>query len=737
MSTTELQLPVPRGDKGATTGVKAQAEPKPRTADGSARSQTGWLGIETDHRRLLEGGQDGWLHPHSGEFMLGRKCFVSESAHPAGRNAIMVRLVLDAKRLPSKDRNRRIGEGETSQVGAAEGWFAPIPLYAVTEIEVSSHEERSRLLALAAEFSNVSLPDAEIVVGRTEALPASLGASGDASWKLPEKTDAIQGAMAMAAWAVPRVDPWIEALERALNQDAVGAIGRMEWLSASWLRFPWCDDSGLLPSHGEAQLWRAAVSSLRSPLATGKSPGQLAEAIAACAGEEGASETAQNWLRRTRRIVAAEEKFGPREKDAGLAIQLVLLRPEPMDFRTWSRELPWLPPGTWWAAAVLCGWRHGYRRLDRRFRGGPTLRELLATRALAASWDDRGAVPLPPVQQTPVERREEEGCFSLVWDGRPVLRKRWQGRAKWYKADLHDPEVVNAARQLAREMSWGCFRRRFRVSDSQIPVSGEGSLAIDPKVGHLVVSGTVELSLPIGAEEVEELDEDAFRRALASQAGVVADPPTSMLDGEDEVPGLVYRAEFITKEEEQDLVDEIDKRKWSRQLKRKVQQYGWRYDYRQREIDVSMHLGELPDWATALAQRLVDEGLVDEPPDQLIVNEYLGSQGISPHIDQPRSFAEKVATISLLETWSMVFRDCDTKRKIGKPLERRSVAVFTGDARYRWTHEIPGRKYERELVGEKRRRVRRDRRISLTFRKVTGVDKGLFSQDGGTAAIQP
>ena len=736
MSTTKLPLTMPQDDEGATMRKEAQAGPKPDQADCSAGSGTGWLGLETDHRRLLEAGQDGWLHPHSGQFMLGRECFVGESAPPAARNAIVVRLVLDAKKLPrlGKDRDQRLREGGAHHVGAAGGWFAPIPLYAVTEIEVSSPEERSRLLALAGEFSNVSLPDAEIVVGRNEVLTASVSASGDVDWALPERVDAIQGAMAMAVWAVPRVDPWIEALQRALNQDAEGATEKVEWLAAPWLRFPWCDDSGLLAGDEEAQLWNAAVSSLRSPLATGKSPGQLAEAIAGRACEEGASETADSWLRRTRRVVTAEERFGPGEKDAGLAIQLVLLRPDPIEFRTWSRELPWLPPGTWWAAAVLCGWRHGYRGLDRRFRGGATLREFLATRALAASWKDHGDVPLPPDQQASLERRREEGCFSLVWGGRPVLRKRWHARAKWYTADLNDSEVVNAARQLADALRWGCFRRGVRISNARIPVSGEGSLAIDPKNGQLVVSGTVKLNLPMGAQVVEELDKDAFLRALASEAGVVPDPPTSKLEKDVGVPGLFYRREFITKEEEQELVDQIDQCKWSRQLKRGVQQYGWRYDYRQREVDASMRLGELPDWAATLAQRLVDEGLVDEPPDQLIVNEYLGNQGISAHIDQPHSFAEQVATISLLETWSMVFRDCDTRRKVGKPLERRSVAVFTGDARYRWTHEIPGRKYERELVGEKRRRIKRDRRISLTFRKVKGVDEGLFSL-GGEAAV--
>ena len=128
---------------------------------------------------------------------------------------------------------------------------------------------------------------------------------------------------------------------------------------------------------------------------------------------------------------------------------------------------------------------------------------------------------------------------------------------------------------------------------------------------------------------------------------------------------------------------------------------------------------EQPEWARDLGRRLVNEGLMRDLPDQVIVNEYRGKQGISRHIDQPRSFAEHVATISLIETWGMVFRRRGSKEKIEKPLERRRVAVLTGDARYKWTHEIPSnRANEPRMEQGKRRWVKRTRRISLTFRTV-------------------
>ena len=152
-------------------------------------------------------------------------------------------------------------------------------------------------------------------------------------------------------------------------------------------------------------------------------------------------------------------------------------------------------------------------------------------------------------------------------------------------------------------------------------------------------------------------------------------------------------------------------------MSRRVQQYGWRYDYKLRTVDSSAYIGEFPEWASHLADRLFDRGYMKSVPNQLIVNEYLGTQGISRHVDRSDNFGEEVATVSLLETWEMIFRRYE--RRIEIPLERRSVAVLSKDARYKWTHEIPSRKHEPSRDGLPRRE--RNRRISLTFRTVKNV----------------
>ena len=695
------------------------------------RTSPEWLGLVTSHRRLFDASQDGWLRPLSRSgFLLGHESFVSEEC-PAGRNLVLARLAFDVDKLPFPDARKdldhcaaEINSGEESRVVR---WRAPIPLYAVKTVEVSSTERKTRLLAMAGQFSNVSLSNADVTVNDFVVQPQVVGDSSapKAQWlELPETLNAVQGAMAMAVWAVPRVEPWIDILQQALGAKKAAVAKATRGLDANWLKPPWLvhNLSGTARNNedDQARLWRAALRCMRWSTAGDKSPGSVAEKIAREACLDGAHRNVEAWLDRTRRIVAAEETIicdNWRQNGAGLAIWLALLRPEPMRFKAWARDLPGLPPAVWWGAAMLCGWLHGYRLLDKKFRGDASLQEFLATRALKASWPSGGPEVLPPSQQSNIVRTPEDGCFTLSWCGHPVIRKPWRSRAKWYITDLTDKAARDAARNLAGQLGWPCLDQWLTLPDGRVPTFGSGSLFVDGE--NIVVEGEKGLRLPSAVTVEERFDPDEFRRQLATEAGVVPDPPKASRGRQmGEIPGLIYKSGFITEDDEAELVALIDEAEWSTELQRRVQHYGWRYDYKQRQIDESMRAGELPAWARKMAQRLVDEGWMKNLPDQVIVNEYCGNQGISRHIDQQRIFAEHVATISLLETWGMVFRHPNSKRKVEIPLERRSVAVLTGDARYKWTHEIPKRKTELRMDKHgKRRRVVRSRRISLTFRR--------------------
>ncbi|WP_245304083.1 alpha-ketoglutarate-dependent dioxygenase AlkB [Hoeflea olei] len=179
-------------------------------------------------------------------------------------------------------------------------------------------------------------------------------------------------------------------------------------------------------------------------------------------------------------------------------------------------------------------------------------------------------------------------------------------------------------------------------------------------------------------------------------------------------PGAICLPSFISAEEEAAFVGHLDACEWSTELKRRVQHFGYRYDYRARAVTADAYLGPLPVWLAPLAERLRETGVFCSLPDQVIANEYLPGQGISAHVDCVPCFGDAIVSVSLLSSCEMVFRERRSGAKRAVRLEPRSAVLLTEAARYNWTHEIPARKSD-AVDGV---RIERARRISLTFRKV-------------------
>lgn len=180
------------------------------------------------------------------------------------------------------------------------------------------------------------------------------------------------------------------------------------------------------------------------------------------------------------------------------------------------------------------------------------------------------------------------------------------------------------------------------------------------------------------------------------------------------IAGLSYIPHYIDESTEASLLEIIDSQPWMHDLKRRVQHYGWRYDYKARNVSSDLRIGELPDWLQSYAVRLQQGGLFTETPDQVIINEYQPGQGISAHIDCMPCFADTIASLSLGSPCVMDFTHSETGEKSSLLLEPRSLLVLTGDARYVWQHAIAGRKKDRHNG----QIIQRTRRVSLTFRKV-------------------
>lgn len=179
------------------------------------------------------------------------------------------------------------------------------------------------------------------------------------------------------------------------------------------------------------------------------------------------------------------------------------------------------------------------------------------------------------------------------------------------------------------------------------------------------------------------------------------------------VPGLKYITEYVTQAEEERLLASVDAAPWLPDLRRRVQHYGYRYDYKARKVDPSMYLGPLPDWVQPLADRLVVEGHISTP-DQMIVNEYAPGQGIAAHVDCFPCFGPVVCSLTLGSQCIMEMSEVGGDGAEALLLERGSLLVLGGEARSKWRHAIRGRKTDRAGGQE----IARGRRVSLTFRTV-------------------
>jgi alkylated DNA repair dioxygenase AlkB len=200
------------------------------------------------------------------------------------------------------------------------------------------------------------------------------------------------------------------------------------------------------------------------------------------------------------------------------------------------------------------------------------------------------------------------------------------------------------------------------------------------------------------------------RRAGMNQADLFGEADSFVAP---DIPGLVYLPDFISCEAEQILIRNIDSQIWRSDLRRRVQHYGYRYDYKARLVTREAYIGPLPLWLAELGERLHRDGLVEVVPDQAIVNEYQPGQGISPHVDCEPCFGEDIASLSLGSRIVMEFSHPEAEKKQAV-LEPRSLVIFSGAARHEWLHGIPARKTDR-MNGQA---WTRRRRLSVTFRKV-------------------
>ena len=209
------------------------------------------------------------------------------------------------------------------------------------------------------------------------------------------------------------------------------------------------------------------------------------------------------------------------------------------------------------------------------------------------------------------------------------------------------------------------------------------------------------------------------------------------------VPGLSLQTDFIGQDEEQQLLDflnDTNRCKWRTDLSRRTMHFGGTYclmtpksshQSGSKEPEI-IQAPPMPTEFAWLIERMVAANIIDAKriPQYCIVNEYIGSQGISAHTENIQ-FSEPVIGLSLLSEGQIRFTEMtkpyDGSVRSGRAskaaktgnvkdvrLPGRSLLVMRGESRWKWQHEIP-----RSRTG----RGPNWKRVSLTFRHKEGQER--------------
>jgi alkylated DNA repair dioxygenase AlkB len=180
-------------------------------------------------------------------------------------------------------------------------------------------------------------------------------------------------------------------------------------------------------------------------------------------------------------------------------------------------------------------------------------------------------------------------------------------------------------------------------------------------------------------------------------------------------PGAFLHLNQIDEQTESALLKFLDDQEWAvhHGISRRTQQYGYRYDYTTyRANPLCQTIPKEIAFATVFPK--VPDVLQQSNFNQIIVNEYSPGEGIREHSDA-RCFGDNILCLSLGSDVVMNFIPGSHQETKQIVLPARSLLHMSGEARWKWKHEIVARKSDKMPDGSTHKRARR---VSITWREV-------------------
>lgn len=144
--------------------------------------------------------------------------------------------------------------------------------------------------------------------------------------------------------------------------------------------------------------------------------------------------------------------------------------------------------------------------------------------------------------------------------------------------------------------------------------------------------------------------------------------------------GLKIIEDFITEEEENEILEMLKPTpRRSTTERNSVKRYG------EVTYDNYMKSKDIPDFLQKIAQKLVDEKLLDELANSISINEFQRGQVVKPHIDNLES-GDTISVLSLKGHAIMKMEKDNESFTIELP--PRTLLQLFGEFRFFWKHSI-------------------------------------------------
>jgi alkylated DNA repair dioxygenase AlkB len=236
--------------------------------------------------------------------------------------------------------------------------------------------------------------------------------------------------------------------------------------------------------------------------------------------------------------------------------------------------------------------------------------------------------------------------------------------------------------------------------------------------------------------------------------------------------GFDFKANYITRDEERQLIMHLDHQTWHPEYSRRNQIYGHysaeaeikrppRTDGDTRSAFNHRQKTSIPEFCFVLVQRLLKDQIyaANDPPKLLVANEYITNQGIGKHVDY-LSAGPIIAGITLGHGCWMRFHELnctfDPRQEMRSHCNKQYLSKLNNATVERtgrtWDVFIPSRSlyvmrdelryaFQHEILRNKKDRIPTFRRISLLFRtsyhsSVTPSDSDIMSEFFGLTEIK-